>query len=390
MTMRFHASINEQASSGDAVKALADDATAALGGKIDLAFLFFSGHHAPEMPDLVEQLWLELDAHCIVGCSAEGVLGVDREIEGKPGMALLVGHTPQVRVHPFHIGRSEWRTMISDSEGLTQRLGLTKQTVALIGFGDPFTTPLPQWLTALDDLCPQAPLWGGMASSARSPGENLLLRNDQVFDEGFVGISLSGGMAVRSIVSQGCRPVGRPMVVTKANQNVIQQLGGKPALRALHEIIEGLSAADQELLGQGVLIGRAIDEYREQFGRGDFLVRNVVGVDDQSGAIAMADYVRVGQTVQFHVRDAASADEDLHQMLASAGGDAAGGLLFTCNGRGTRLFDQPSHDITAARQHLPRTPLAGFFAAGELGPVGGRNFIHGHTASFALFEPQPS
>ena len=175
---------------------------------------------------------------------------------------------------------------------------------------------------------------------------------------------------------------------------MIEQLGGKPALPALRETVDELREQDKQLLGNGLLIGRAISEYRERFTRGDFLVRNLVGVDQNSGAIALADYVRTGQTIQFHVRDAQTADEDLTLLLdpQRAGDAPAGGLLFSCNGRGTHLFDTTCHDIAAARSAMPQTPVAGFFAAGELGPVGGKNFLHGHTASFALFremkEPQ--
>jgi small ligand-binding sensory domain FIST len=194
---------------------------------------------------------------------------------------------------------------------------------------------------------------------------------------------------VQTIVSQGCRPIGRPMIITRGQRNVIEQLGGKPALAALKEMIETLTPAEKELLSNGLLIGRAISEYRESFGRGDFLVRNLVGVDQSSGAIAVTDLVRVGLTVQFHVRDAQTADEDLTLMLEtqSYGSGAAAALLFSCNGRGTRMFSQTCHDAQAATRAMPATPVAGFFAAGELGPVGGKNFIHGHTASFALLRP---
>jgi small ligand-binding sensory domain FIST len=179
------------------------------------------------------------------------------------------------------------------------------------------------------------------------------------------------------------------MVVTKSHDNVIEQVGGKPTLKALQDAIESMPEDQRELLHNGLLIGRAISEYRDTFGRGDYLVRNVIGVDQESGAVSMADYIRTGQTVQFHVRDADTADEDLQQMLeAQKESDApAGGLLFSCNGRGTKLFPEPCHDIGVARRVMPATPIAGFFAAGELGPVGGRNFIHGHTASMALFRP---
>jgi len=191
-------------------------------------------------------------------------------------------------------------------------------------------------------------------------------------------------------VSQGCRPVGRPMVIPRSKENVIEQLGGKAAMEALRDTVNELPEAERQKLANGLFLGRAVSEYREKFGRGDFLVRNVMGVDQEQGSIAVNDYVRTGQTVQFHVRDAATAGEDLSMLLCAERDKsvrAAGGLLFSCNGRGSRMFKQPCHDIGAARKAMPTTPVAGFFAAGEFGPVGGKNFIHGHTASFALFRP---
>jgi small ligand-binding sensory domain FIST len=176
------------------------------------------------------------------------------------------------------------------------------------------------------------------------------------------------------------------MVITKSNKNVIETLGGKAALSVLREMVEQLTDADKELLQHGLLVGRVIDEYRESFDRGDFLIRNIIGADDKTGSIAVADLVKTGQTIQFQVRDAVTADEDLTQLLSRPAtiGDAMAGLLFSCNGRGVRMFGDVDHDISAARAALPATPIAGFFAAGELGPVGNQNFIHGHTASFAL------
>jgi small ligand-binding sensory domain FIST len=204
-----------------------------------------------------------------------------------------------------------------------------------------------------------------------------------------VGITLNGAIDVQTVVSQGCRPVGHPVVVTKAHENVIEQIAGRPALQVLQEIVDTMPREEQQLLRNGLYIGRAIDEYRESWSRGDFLVRNVMGMEQATGGIGITDLVRVGQTVQFHVRDAATAEEDLRLLLEEQKKqDApAGGLLFNCNGRGTRMFSKPCHDISATRAILPQTPIAGFFAAGELGPVGRRNFIHGHTASFALFRP---
>jgi small ligand-binding sensory domain FIST len=385
--MRFQCAISDNESSAEAAEDVIRQANESMSGKIDAVFAFFTGHHADGAPDLLERLWLELDPQALIGCSAEGVIGGEREIERQPGIAILTAELPDVRLHPFHIaGRTDWRHILTDEEELKDRLGLGEQTRAIIGFGDPFTTPLDQFLGAVNTAGGAVPLVGGMASSGRQPGQNVLLRNDQTFDEGFVGLSLSGPVSVETIVSQGCRPIGRPMVITRSRENVIEQLGGKPAMQALREVVNTIPESERGLLEHGLFVGRAISEYREQFGRGDFLVRNVIGADDDSGSIALADYVKTGQTVQFHVRDANTADEDLTVMLDAKKGSlpAAGGLLFSCNGRGTNLFDQPCHDIAASRKAMPKTPIAGFFAAGELGPVGGKNFVHGHTASLLL------
>jgi small ligand-binding sensory domain FIST len=392
--MRFFSALSDSESTADATARVIADARDALDGKIDLAFVFTTGHHLEGADAMIERVWLELDPQVVVGCSAEGVIGGDREVEREPGVALLAGALPGVRLHPFHIaGQDDWRELLTEPDALAERVGRGPETRAVIGFGDPFTTPLAQFLPAADRAFGGgAPLVGGMASSARAPGGNVLFRNDRCYDEGFVGVSLHGpAVAVDTVVSQGCRPVGKPLLITRSRENVIEQLGGRPAMQALGETVQALGESDRRLLQNGLFVGQAISEYRERWGRGDFLVRNVIGVDQQAGSIAVSDYVRTGRTVQFHVRDAQTADEDLALMLeqhkARTDEAPAGGLLFSCNGRGTRMFEAPCHDIAAARAAMPHTPVAGFFAAGELGPVGGRNFIHGHTASFALFRP---
>jgi small ligand-binding sensory domain FIST len=206
--------------------------------------------------------------------------------------------------------------------------------------------------------------------------------------QGAVAAVIQGHVRVHSVVSQGCRPIGKPFVITKAERNIVYELGGHPPLKLLQELYETLSPAEQQSMEQGVHLGRVTDVYKDAPSRGDFLVRNLIGVDRDSGAVAIGDFVRPGQTVQFHLRDAASADEDLRELLASARDrfSPRGALLFTCNGRGTRLFEAPHHDASAIRAQLGEVPLAGFFAAGEIGPIGARNFLHGFTASVAIFE----
>jgi len=391
LAMRFHSAVSQKESTSEAVEQIIADVRGAAGGRgiqADVVFVFFTAHHRDEAESLVEDLWLELDPQTLVGCSGEGIIGGDREVEREPGLAVLVGHMPGVRVHPFHIdGESDWRHALSNPEELSEKLGLGPETRAVIGFGDPFTSPIAQLLDAVNDTAPGVPLVGGMASAGRSVGENVVLRNDRAYHSGMVGVSFCGPVSVQTVVSQGCRPIGRPMVITKSHDNVIEQLGGKPALDVLRQTVVELDEDDKRHLSNGLFVGRAISEYRDSWGRGDFLVRNVIGVDEKTGAVGIADYVRSGQTVQFHARDAQTAGEDLTLMLETqkAGPPPAGGLLFSCNGRGTRLFDRPSHDLSAANSQMPATPFAGFFAAGELGPVGGKNFMHGHTASFALF-----
>ncbi len=386
--MRFQSLLSEQEETMSAVGEIVRAAQEAGVGETDATFVFFTAHHRDQANAMIEQFWLELDPQCIIGCSAEGVIAGDREIEGAPGLAVLVGQLPGVRIHPFHIATDDWRELLSAPQALIERIGYGEETRAVIGFGDPWSTPLNQLMSITDEHLPRAPLIGGMASAARAAGGNVLLRNDQTFSEGFVGLSLSGAIDVQTVVSQGCRPIGQTYLITRCHENVIQQLGGRPAMEVLREAVHALPEHERELLRHGLLIGLAISEYREKFARGDFLVRGIMGVNEQEGEIVTGDYVRVGQTVQFHVRDAATADEDLRLMLEPhAENSPAGALLFSCNGRGTRMFDQPNHDIAAARQFMPSTPVAGFFAAGEIGPVGAKNFIHGHTASFALLRP---
>jgi small ligand-binding sensory domain FIST len=190
------------------------------------------------------------------------------------------------------------------------------------------------------------------------------------------------------VVSQGCRPIGKSFIVTKAEGNIIHELGRKPALEQLHSVLTKLAEPEEQLARESMFLGRAIDEYKERFGRGDFLIHNILGADRKSGAIGIAGQVKVGTTVQFHVRDAQSADEDLRAMLTPhAATEPEGALLFGCNGRGTHMWPEPGHDVNLLRQLLGNVPVAGFFCGGEFGPVGGRNFVHGFTASIALFYP---
>src|SRR5437867_3596723 len=238
--------------------------------------------------------------------------------------------------------------------------------------------------------CSAESVIGDTASGAQEPGANRLLFNDTVVDAGDIGVAVTGAVCIRTIVSQGCRPIGDRFMITQAEQNVIHELSGKPALERLREVFSSLSATEQRQAERALHMGIVIDEHKDQFERGDFLIRNLIGVDQKSGSLAVADYVRVGQTAQFQIRDGASASEDLRALLTGEcedthAGDPIGALLFSCNGRGQRFFRTPHHDVTAVREKMGGIPVGGFFAMGEIGPVGGNNFLHGYTASVALF-----
>jgi small ligand-binding sensory domain FIST len=384
--MQFSSKVSEQDSPEEIIRELVDGTGEQLTGAPQLAVLFVTAPLVPAFERVATQIRAALRPDLLIGVTAEGVLGGDVEIERRPGAALLVGSLPGVELRPFHIGLEEWAALLSDEERLQQRVGVENRAQLLLG--DPFTTPVDQALERFDQWL-HAPTFGGMASASQTPGGNRLLLDDHVFDEGAIGIGFGGAVRIETVVSQGCRPVGRPLVVTRVDEGMVAELGRRPALEVTQELLRSLPPEDQALLQNGLFAGLVINEYQESFQRGDFLVRGVLGANPQTGAIAVGDQVRAGQTLQFHVRDAATAHEDLTELLRSEkeADSPAGALLFSCNGRGLRMFDTPHHDIRTTRHSLPELPVAGFFAMGELGPVGGKSFIHGHTASIALFRP---
>jgi small ligand-binding sensory domain FIST len=355
-----------------------------------LVMVFASFHHQPQMAELARLLHAELGTDCILGCTGESIVAGSRELEGGPSLVLWLAHMPGTSLVPMHLefhANPDGGTFTGWHPSLEEAW---PDGASLLLLGEPFSFPADVLLARLNEDRPGVGVSGGMASGGWGVGQNRLLLGGKELDRGAAAVLLYGATRVRTIVSQGCRPVGRPLVVTKAEQNVLLELGGKPALAQLQEIFGTLSPHEQGLFRHGLHVGQVVNEYQDHFNRGDFLVRNVQGADPKSGAIAVGDYLRVGQTVQFHVRDAGTADEDLDTMLAAArnngSAQALAALLFTCNGRGTRLFDAPDHDAAALAKHWPGLPVAGFFAQGEIGPIGGKNFLHGFTASIALFE----
>jgi small ligand-binding sensory domain FIST len=253
---------------------------------------------------------------------------------------------------------------------------------------DPYTFPSNLLIEHLNTDLPGTTVVGGVVSGGLGPGDTRLFRDRDVLTSGAVGVRLPDVHGV-PIVSQGCRPIGYPYTVTGAEGAVITELGGRPPLQRLRETVEGLPPGEQELVSHGLQMGIVVDEHLAVPGQGDFMIRGLLGADQSTGAIEIGEVVEVGATVQFQVRDAAGADKDLRLVVERAAaqlpGRAAGALLFTCNGRGQRMFGVADHDTSTIEELLGGIPLAGFFAAGEIGPIAGRNALHGFTASMALF-----
>lgn len=420
-TLRLAAGLSGHVDAVSAAEGVCEQCAGGLGaGAVDLAMVFVSSHHAEAMGEVAEVVRRTMSPGCLIGVSAEAVLGGAREVEGAPGVSMLAARLPGVTLRPFTGDRllPYDEDSAEARERFARSFGAAPDTRATILFADPFSFPLVAVLPAMnaarfegEDGRKAGVIVGGIASGGAKPGSNALLLDGQVYREGAVGVSIGGAVRIDTVVSQGCRAFGPNFIVTGARKNIILTLGGKPAMEAVREAIDELPERDRPLLEKGLFVGRVINEYKDRFGRDDFLIRNVMGVDPNTGAIAVSDFFRVGQTVRLHMRDAKTADEDLALLL-----DAqqlrerpAGGLLITCNGRGTRLFEQPNHDAAAvcrafrpeppAEQvakggeaidpEAPTIPLAGFFGAGEIGPVGSESFLHGHTACLALFRSAP-
>ncbi len=349
----------------------------------DLAFVFVSGDDPGETAAALTRASSVLRSRTVIGCSASGVIGDSQGVEATSAVSVWAAVLPAVRVRAFHL------EVIRTPAGMAV-LGLPEahdaDEVAVV-LADPYSFPADGFVEQANDVL-ALPLVGGMATGPRGPGSTRLLLDNRVVDRGAVGVVLGGQVGARAMVSQGCRPVGPPMTVTASEGNLLLGLAGKPALEKLEQVVASLPAEDQALATGGLQIGVAIDEYADDHDRGDFLVRGILGIDRARNGVAIGDLVQVGRTVRFQVRDAASADDDLRATLVALRREFAlveGALLVSCNGRGSKLFTSSDHDVLAIRQGLSTSGVAGFFAGGEIGPVGGRNHLHGFSAAVLVF-----
>lgn len=394
--LRMQTHFASSLSTADAADRAVDETVAALsdglsGSTPDLLTFFVSHHHGSALEELGPRLQSATGARVLLGCTGESIVGGTREIERGPALALWAGVLPGTSISPFsaRARQDEDGIVFSPLPEIRDRA-----RAGLLLLGDPFTFPMAPYLRHLNERLPGVPAVGGMASGGRGPGQNLLFLDGEVHADGTVGVALEGAVEILSVVSQGCRPIGEPFVITACEGQRITRLGGKPATEVLLETLKRLPESERAQLQRQPFLGLAVDARKSSFERGDFLVRGIVGLDTHQSAVLVSDdTVRRGMTVQFLVRDAGSADEDLVQLLRERGGrvseddpGSVGALVFSCNGRGSRMFGMPDHDIACVQNAFRgQMPAAGFFAMGEIGPVGGRNFLHGFTASVALF-----
>ncbi len=400
MAMKWASSIAEGTDLADTMERCAQSVEQELGpsAPATLAVVFVSAAYADAFNHVPRVLGTHFPKATILGCSAAGVIGQGREVEQKPAVALTVGHLPKVQVHTFHVTQDTLPTPDDPPDAWADLVGAKPEDrPQFLMLMDPFSAPAEELLAGLDFAFPASAKVGGLASGGYTPGSHVLYLDKQTYRQGVVGVALTGDILVDTVVAQGCRPIGEPRCITRCQHNVLLEIDGDPPIAYLQEMYQRLSPRDQELVSGNLFLGIAIDPLltREDVRPGDFLIRNVIGADQERGILAIGERLREGQVVQFHVRDAVTSAEDLHRQLSRylervGESSLAGALLFQCNGRGAHLYGRPNHDTQLFQSLMGPVPLGGFFCNGEIGPVGGTTYLHGYTSSFAIFrKPQP-
>jgi small ligand-binding sensory domain FIST len=373
-------SVRTGASCDEAARAVLEDLRAVESP--DLVLAFVDSRWAEHYEAIVALLWEGLGAVHLVGCSGQAVIGPAREAEDEPSVAAMALRLPGAVFTPM--------SLLPQTASPRDLDALDRDGVStLVIFADPFSVQAERLLDVIEQRHPGLTLLGGMASTHDGSDTTAVFLDGQVHGGGAVILAI-GGVEVRTLVAQGAEPIGQPWTITDCEQNLVRTIGNRPAIDVLRETLGGLDEATRERAQRNLLVGLAIDEYRDRLGRGDYLIRNMLGFDPESGAISINANARVGQTLHFQFRDAEAADEDLREQLATLlpeldGHEVLGALLCTCNGRGRALFGGPDHDARAIADTLGPVPTAGLFCNGEIGLVGGKPFLHGFTASVGLF-----
>ena len=330
----------------------------------------------------------------VLGCSGAGVIGNAQEIEGQAAVALTVGYLPGVEAKPFRVISDELPSPDEAPDAWSELLGVSpEEKPHFLVLMDPFSMAGEEILSGLDYAYPSAVKVGGLASGSGLPGGHALFLGEEVYHDGAVGIALTGDIVVETVVAQGCRPIGELKRITRAERNLLMELDGERPLDYLRDMFSKLSPEDQNLVGNNLFLGIAMDPQLEleDVNAGDFLIRNLIGTDQENGYVAIGEFLREGQLAQFHIRDASTSSEDLQRQLTrymETAGQASpiGALMFQCNGRGKYLYGRENHDSDMFTEMLGSIPLGGFFCNGEIGQVSGTTYLHGYTSSFALFK----
>ena len=395
--MKWSSAISEESTLAGAFNECARKLTDGLGGlTAHMVAAFVSPHYAQEYETLTALVAERFGDALLVGCSGGGVIGAATEVENRPGLALTAAHLPNVRLEPFYIQYGalpdgdappdEWGTLVGTPIGAD---------VDFLILADPFSMQGEQLLMGLDYAFPRSAKIGGLASGAHHEGGNALFLGNETHTDGVVGVAFDGDVQIDTVVAQGCRPIGEPMHITSSRRNILLEVDERTPFEALKEIFLTLDERDRELAQHSLFLGVVMDELNDDPKLGDFLIRNIVGVDAQRGALAVGEMLKEGQTVQFHLRDSETSSQDLNAMLEQyasglpeGGQPEAGALLFQCLGRGSYLYGMPDHDTNMFTDVVGAVPLTGFFCNGEIGQVGDSTFLHGYTSSFGIFRPK--
>ena len=399
-----------------AVTEVIESVQQSLSSAPDLGIVFISSAYGSEYSRLLPLILERISIPVLIGCGGGGIVGTDAqnqvlEVESQPALSLSIAHLPEVEIHAFHILGQDLPDLDSSPEAWVELVGVAPEKhPQFILLSDPFSSKINDLLEGLDFAYPDSVKVGGLASSSSMGTQTGLFyhsqsdRRDYLRRQGTVGLALSGNIVLETIVAQGCRPIGNPYQITKAERNIVLELAdinpqetatekpcSRPPLEVLRDLIIDLNDKDRELAQNSLFVGIARDEFKLQLGQRDFLIRNLLGVDPKSGAIAIGDRLRPGQRIQFHLRDAQTSAEDLEILLRSYQQEqnstegAIGALMFSCLGRGEGLYDRPNFDSELFCRYLSNIQLGGFFCNGEIGPVAGRTFLHGYTSAFAIF-----
>ncbi|MGB3207460.1 MAG: FIST N-terminal domain-containing protein [Crinalium sp.] len=407
--IKWSNALSKRASLEAAVAEVVDRAQSSLGIGADLGLVFISSAYASEYPRLMPLLQEKLNLPALIGCGGGGIIGINsqgeaQEVEGETALSLTLMHLPGVEVSTFHISADSLPDMDSPPDAWVELIDVPLQLAPqFILLSDAFGSKINDLLEGLDFAYPGSVKVGGLASSGSAGMGSGLFCNYKLYREGTVGVALTGNIAIETIVAQGCRPIGQTYQVTKGDRNIILEVveddsgdivvnnkQSQTSLEALRDVIENLSEADRELAQHSLFIGLAQNAFKQELGHGDFLIRNLLGVDPRVGAVAIGDRVRTGQRIQFHLRDAQTSAEDLEFLLQRYQQDladhatTAGALMFSCMGRGEGLYGQPNFDSRLFRRYLKDIPIGGFFCNGEIGPVGSSTFLHGYTSVFGI------